>query len=261
MNVLITGAYSGLGYSLGCDLARRGHTVYMTVETDEQLLKLRMKLKRDMIEAFCFRLNIITDDVWEVDRIDVDCLINNAAVGIGGSVLYMDINDFRNNYEVNVFSSFALLKRVYHNMVKRGKKGKLIVMSSAAAYLSFPFLGCYTSSKVSISALCKCLKKELKYLNNGISITLVEPGAYHTGFNQIMIENKGCFLNKASLFYKDRDKINKIQKFLFRVIEKDDWSDLVEKIVYEIEKDNPKFIIRKPWYLSFALKLYFLFWY
>lgn len=261
MKILITGAYSGFGYSLGCCLVRKGHTVYMTTETNEQLLKLRIKLGRDMVDATCFKLDITTDDVFEVDKIDIDCLINNAGVGMGGSILYMDMDALKKNYEVNVFSSFALLKRVYHNMVKCGKKGKLVVMSSAAAYFPFSFLGCYTSSKAAISGLCRCLSQELKYLDNGISITLIEPGAYHTGFNQKMIENKTRFLYKDSLFYEDRDNISGIQRFLFKIIEKNDWSELVERVVCEIEKENPKFIIREPWYLSVALKLYFLFWY
>ena len=40
MQILVTGAYSGIGYKLGCSLAKNGYIVYMTTETDEQLKKL-----------------------------------------------------------------------------------------------------------------------------------------------------------------------------------------------------------------------------
>ena len=46
MNVLITGALSGIGYKTGIDLAKLGYYVYLTCETDNQLnlLKERMML-------------------------------------------------------------------------------------------------------------------------------------------------------------------------------------------------------------------------
>ncbi len=132
-------------------------------------------------------------------------------------------------------------------MEKEKKKGKLFVMSSAAAYLPFPFLGCYTSSKAAITMLCKTIKKEL--------------GAYKTGFNQVMIDNKNKYLEEESIFYQEKNQINRLQRNLFRLIEKDNPSDLVEKIVQEIESPHPSFRIRRPKILNFFLKIYFLFFY
>ena len=260
MNILITGAYSGIGYKLGCFLSKRGHKVYMTTENEEQREKLKIKLMRDMIDAITFKMDITTDDIFIIDKLDIDCLINHAGVGMGGSILEMSSDVLRENYEVNVFSSFKLLKRVYDNMVRENKRGKIFVTSSVAGYLYLPFLGCYTSSKAAITALCRSIKKELNYLNNGITLSVIEPGAYHTGFNQKMIDNKCVFLNKNGVFYNDSRSINRLQKNLFRLIEKDDYSDLVKKIVKEIESDNPKFMIRSPGYISFLLKAYFLIW-
>ena len=100
-----------------------------------------------MVDAHTFKMDITTDDIFLVDDLDIDCLINQAGIGLGDSILYMDIEVLRKNYEVNIFSSFSLLKRVYHNMVKRNVRGKIFVTSSVAGYLSFPFLGCYTSVK------------------------------------------------------------------------------------------------------------------
>lgn len=254
MQVLVTGAYSGIGYKLGCSLVKAGHIVYMSVETEKQLVELRKKLKEEMIEAHTFKMDITTDDILLVDDLDIDCLINQAGIGLGGSILDMGVEVLRKNYEVNVFASFNLLKRVYHNMVERGVKGKIFVTSSVAAYLSFPFLGCYTSSKAAISTLCRSIKKELDYLDNGITISVIEPGAYYTGFNQRMIESKDIYLNNDSLFYKNRKSINRLQKNVFRFIERDNLDDLVEKVICEVDSEKPKFIIRRPWYISVFLK-------
>lgn len=261
MFVLVTGAYSGIGYKLGCSLAKRGHLVYMSVETEKQLKELRKKLEEEKIEAHAFKMDITTDDISLVDDLNIDCLINHAGVGLGGSVLDMDIDVLRKNYEVNVFSSFDLLKRIYHNMRERKVMGKIFVTSSVAAYLPFPFLGCYTSSKAAISALCRSIRKELEYLDSDITISIIEPGAYYTGFNQRMIESKNLYLDKKSLFYKNRNSINKLQKNLFRFMEKDSLDDLVEKVVAEVDSERAKFIIRRPWYISIFLKVYFLLFY
>lgn len=258
VKILITGSYSGIGYRLGCALAKKGHTVYMGVENKKQEENIKVKLRRDMIDANVIKLDITTSDIEKVDDLDLDCLINHAGIGVGGSILYMDIDDLRKNFEVNFFSSFELLKRVYKSMIRNKKNGKIFVTSSVTAYLPFPFLGCYTSSKAAISMLCRSIKMELDYLNNGISISIIEPGAYHTGFNQRMIDNKNIYLFKSSPFYKERESINRLQNNLFRLIEKDDYSDLINKVVKEIEKKKPKFIIRRPWYMSFLVKLYFL---
>lgn len=159
------------------------------------------------------------------------------------------------------FSSFKLLKRIYRNMIKRGVGGKIFVTSSATAYLPFPFLGCYTSSKAAISMLCRSIKQELDYLKNGITISVIGPGAYYIGFNQRMIESKNEFLDKNSVFYKEKESVNCLQKNLFMIIEKYDYNDLVYKVVKEIESSDPKFMIISPWYLSFFLKIYFIFWF
>ena len=259
MKVLITGAASGLGYALGKKLANRGHLVYLTTHTNEQLISLKKKIKEEDVNALCFKMDITSNDIKLVDNIKIDCLINHAGIGIGGSLLYMDIDHLRHNYEVNVFSSFNLLKKVYNNMVNNGIKGKIFVTASLAGMLPIPFLGCYTSSKAAIIMLGETIRKELKYINSNISISLIEPGAYHTGFNQVMIDNKNKYLEHNNLVYKYREVINKKQRKLFDFIEENNYDSLINKIIKEIESNNPKFKIKAPFIQSFLTKIYVIF--
>ncbi len=259
MRVLITGATSGIAYKLGCELVRRGHTVYFTTHTVKELYYLEKKLKDDKIDALCFKMDITTDDICLVDKIKIDCLVNHAGIGVGGSILYMDIEGLRENYEVNVFSSFRLLKRVYQNMDKDHIKGKIFVTSSLVSMFPIPFLGCYTSSKAAISMLVKTIREELKYLESDVSISLIEPGAYKTGFNQVMIENKSKYLEKGNKIYDNLSSVNRLQRNLFALIEKDDYTSLVNKIVKEIESSEAKFLIREPLLQRIFVKLYLLF--
>lgn len=259
MRILITGATSGIGYELGKNLSKRGHKVYLTTHTEEQLVYLNGKVAREGIVATCFKMDITTNDIDKVDDIEIDCLINHAGIGIGGSILHMDVDCLRKNYEVNVFSSFELLKRVYRNMESKNISGKIFVTSSLASMLPIPFFGCYTSSKAAISMLVMTLREELKYIKSDISISLIEPGAYHTGFNQVMIDNKNKYLEKDNVIYKNREVINSEQRRLFNLVESRDYDSLINNIVKQIESSNPKFKIKAPFIQRLFVKLYIIF--
>lgn len=259
MKILITGASSGLGYAIGKKLVERGHLVYFTTHTEKELVVLKEKLKNENIDALCFKMDITTDDIKLVDTINIDCLINHAGIGIGGSILYMDVDYLRENYEVNVFSSFNLLKKVYQNMVKNNIKGKIFITSSLASMIPIPFLGCYTSSKAAISMLAMTIRRELKYMNSDISISLIKPGAYSTGFNQVMIDNKNKYLEHDNLIYECRNDINKKQRKMFRFVESSNYNSLVNKVVKQVESKKSKFQIKAPFFQTFFTKIYVVF--
>ena len=255
LRILITGARSGIGFNLGKELTSRGHSVYFSTHTEKEMETLKEKIKEENIDALCFKMDITTSDIKLVDTLKIDVLICNAAVGVGGSILDMDINDIRENYEVNVFSTISLIKRVYNNMKKDNIDGKIFTISSLAGYFSFPFLSSYSSSKMALSTIIKSLSKELKYLDSNISVSLVELGAYKTGFNQVMIDNK----EKYNSIDKNYKKINEEQRKMFSKIESEDFTSLSNKLIKNIESSKPKTYIRKPFLQSLFAKIYFIF--
>ena len=259
MQILITGATSGIGFELAKQLSERGHIVYITAHTKEQYKNLKYKIGELKLPILCFKMDINKkSDRKLIEKINIDCLINHAGIGNGGSILEMDINTLRENYETNIFSSFSLLQEFYKLKTKTKSKAKIFVTSSIDSMLPIPYLGCYTSSKAAISMLVFTIKQELKYLNNNISISLIEPGAYHTGFNQVMIDNKNLFTHKNSKIYTNKDSINRLQRNLFALIENKNYDKLIKKIIKEIESDNPKFKIRFPILQSIFTKIYLL---
>lgn len=260
MKVLVVGATSGIGFSVAKKLYQKENEVYIGVHHKNQMDTLKEKLEEEKLKIHVLKLDVRNKkDRDMIHTINPDCLMIHDGIGKGGSILEMDINVLRDNYETNIFSNFLLLKEFYELKSKNKEKGKIFVTSSIAAYLPIPFLGCYTSSKAAISMLCKVLKYELMYLNQNITISLIEPGAYHTGFNQVMIDNKELYTKKDSKIYQNMNEINRIQRNLFRLIEKDNLNGLTNKIVKEMEKAKPKFKIRRPISQSIFLKLYFIF--
>lgn len=255
MNILITGGRSNIAYHVALKLSKR-HKIYLTTHTNKQCETLKKKVNNN-IEVF--KLDITNKkDREKINDLDINCLINHASIGIGGSIVDMEIKDLRYNYEVNVFSSFELLKLVYHKFLKEHKKGKIFVMSSLSSMMPLFLLGSYTSTKASISMLTTTLHQELKLIKSNISISLIEPGSYYTGFNQVMIENKEKYLNKNSIFYEERELFTKYQKLIFKILEKKKLDSIVNKIVKAVESNNPKFHIRAPLSQVIITKIYLL---
>lgn len=252
MRILITGASSGIGYKLGVELAKRGHLVYMTCRTVKEVFWLRKKLKREEVLAFCFKLDLLTDDIYLVRKLEIDCLINQAGIGVSGSLLTMNYQGLREVYETNIFQSFLLLKEVYWQMKKRNIAGKIFVTSSLISLFPIPFLGSYSSSKAAISMLVKTLQKEEKLFGDTIQFCLIEPGAYNTGFNQVMVDS---FYNYSSL----PTTVPIYQRKLFALLESKNINRLVFKIIKEIEHKKTKKILRVPWLQGIFLKIYELF--
>lgn len=257
MNVLITGAASGIGYSVGMQLAKIGYNVFFTVKTDKQLQVLREKIDNAKIHIGSFKLDVKDkDDRQKLKGMDIDVLISNAAIGIGGSIIEANMNDVRENYEVNVFSNFEVIKIVLENMLKKNS-GKIIIMSSIISNIPIPFLGIYASTKASISMLGNCLRKEIRLINKNIEITIIEPGIYKTGFNKLMLDNK--YDNKNSKFKELNNAIMILENEILNFTECDNLESITNKIIYVVKQNKTKSIYRSPLIQNILIKLYIKF--
>lgn len=254
MRILITGASSGIGYEVGKNLAQRGHLVYMTCRTEKEVFHLRKKLIMEDVCAVCLKLDLLTDDIYLANSLDIDCLFNHAGIGCAGSILTMQDSVLHDIYEVNFFRSFLFLKLVFQHMQQNHIEGKIFVTSSLLSIYPLPFLGVYSSSKAAISSLVKALQQESRILNCSISFCLVEPGAYSTGFNQAMIDKIEKYQQLNSRFLS----IYRYQRQLFSLLESNNIEKLADKIAYEMIKKKPKKVLRIPWIQGFLLKLIFL---
>lgn len=251
--ILITGARSGIMNQV-IEKIKNHYFIYLTVHTEKQLERVKEKYK-NYPNIECFKLDVTNSkDRNKVKKLDIDILINNAAIGYGGSLIDIDIDKVKENYEVNVFSNLSLTQIILKNMLKKGH-GKIINMASLAGIVPISFLGSYASTKASIIKLTETLNKELRMISD-IKVSIIEPGFYNTGFNQVMFENKD--INKY--FKEQLEIINKKQSFIHEYIEKKNLDSIVNKIVCCIECDYPKFIYRAPFSQVIYAKIYnFLF--
>lgn len=253
MNILISGARSNIGYSLAKALAIRGHIVYAGCKTKEEVKTLGEKINLEKIIMFPIELDLVKDNSKLINSLNIDCLVLQASIGNGGSVLEISRERFNEVIDVNIKGNFRLIQDYLRYCYYHNKQGKIFLTSSLAAFLPLPYLSTYTASKSYLVNLANTLRLELLYQELNVSISLILPGAYYTGFNDLMIENKELdnYIIKSKAL-----KMTKYQKIMFKLIEKDDFSDLVNEVVKNIEKNKPKYIISRPIGEKLFIKLY-----
>ncbi|MDZ4827348.1 MAG: SDR family oxidoreductase [Actinomycetota bacterium] len=190
--VVITGAGSGFGKGVSLALAERGHHVIATTETDEQGAALRAEAPQLTVE----KLDITTSDVRKAAGWDIDVLINNAGAGQTGPMADVPIDRVRHLFEVNVFGTLAMTQAVLPRMVAKGS-GRVIIVSSIAGVMSGPAFGPYSMTKHALEAMGKAMRVELA--QQGIDVTLLNPGPYLTGFNDRMADSMWEWFGDSSL--------------------------------------------------------------
>lgn len=255
MKILITGAASGIGYLTALTLAQRGHEVYLTCHTKRQVKLVKEKLGNP-INITIMKIDITKEeDRQKVLDLNVDCLYNHAGIALGGSIIEADMDEVRENFEVNVFSSFRLLQLVLRQMVDKDS-GRIVVMSSLASSFSIPFAGVYSATKASITSIVKALQKEMFLMGTDVKVTLIEPGLYHTGFNQVFLDNK----YDGGKYFKDiKKELYNVEHFLFKLGEKKKLDSIVVQIVRAIEDKKPKKVYKAPFIQSKLVKIYSMF--
>ena len=253
MNILITGSRSNIGYNIAKLLAKRGHIVYAGCKTKEEVKTLEEKINKEKIIMFPIVLDLIKDNSKLIDSLDIDCLVLQASISNGGSVLEISNDRFNEVIDVNIKGNFRLLQQFIRYCYYNKKSGKIFLTSSLAAFLPLLYLSTYTSSKLYLISLANTLRLELLYQKLDVSISLILPGAYYTGFNDLMIDNKELdnYIIKSKAL-----KMTKYQRIFFSLIEKYDYSDLVKDVVKNIEKDNPSYIISRPILEKIFTKVY-----
>ena len=256
MNILITGTSSGIAYDLFKMLSKnKSNNIYLTTHTLKQKEVLENKLK-SYNNTHCYKLDITNIDDYKIlDDINIDIFIANSAICLGGSLLDLNIEKIKNIYDVNVIYNFNLISYIAKKMIKNNK-GKIIVMSSIAGFLPIKFMGVYSSTKASINMLATTLNNEIKLINNNVKICIIAPGMYHTGFNDLMLNDNIEYINNNSLFYPIKNKIILKQKLLFDLLEKENTKSIIKQIIKAINDKNNKLIYSAPILQKIFSKIY-----
>ncbi len=254
--ILITGSGSGIGKDTALVCAERGHTVIATTHSEEQAREMNELARRDTLPIQSFKMDItIPEDRQKIIEYDIDVLMNNAGIGESGSLAEIDIDRVRYNFEVNLFSALELTQLVLKKMIKKDSGTVIFVSSLAGRAPVMPFLASYSMTKYSLSAGATSLRNELKKINSNVQVSIIEPGSYHTGFNQRIMATKYTWMDESSYFYRMIKKMKKRENRKFDLIEQKTTDSIVKKIIEAIEADKPKLRYVAPWWQGFGVRL------
>ena len=181
-SILITGASSGIGLASARLLRAKGWRVLATARTEADL----NMLQRDAgVEALHLELADPRSVAWcasEALRLTdgkLTALFNNAAYGQVGAVEDLDPAVLRQQFEVNLFGTHDLTRRVMPAMRANGH-GRIVQCSSVLGIVSVPYRGAYCASKFALEALSDAMRHELR--GTDIHVSIIEPGPIRTRF-------------------------------------------------------------------------------
>ena len=181
---LITGTSSGIGLATAVSLARRGHKVIATMRNLEGAAELQKIISTEHLPITVADLDVndhasversIGRALAENGRIDV--LVNNAGLGLGGSVEELPLDVFREVMETNYFGALRCIKAVLPSMRER-RHGCIVNVTSIAGRIALPPQAAYAASKWAFEALSECLAQEMRAFN--VRVAIVEPGVIAT---------------------------------------------------------------------------------
>lgn len=189
LNILITGASSGIGLSLAREYLKQGHKVFALARSAEKLAVLHAEYPEQVIK--------LVADVSQLDQVNrvknqiveqtayIDLLILNA-----GACEYVDANHFSssvfsrvdsvnwrgNHHCLEIFLPLLMAAKDY------SRTPHLVGVSSLAAILPLPRSESYGASKVAFEYLLKSLQVDL--YSQGLRMTIVRPGFVDTPLTQ-----------------------------------------------------------------------------
>lgn len=182
--VLLTGASSGIGYSLAKSLPKENCSLALLSRSKNTLDELVTEIKNDGAKALSYKCDVGNlDEVKHAfERIKndfgrIDIAILNAGVSHRADVKNYSVEIARNIFDVNVFGIINFVEQLIPDFIQR-KEGMIVGVSSLAEARGFPKSGFYNASKSAASLMLESLRVELKPYN--IKVLTVKPGFVRT---------------------------------------------------------------------------------
>ena len=181
-NIVLTGGSLGIGKETAKSLINKGANVLITGRSQERLMSVFKKTNVKIIEFDIGDLDNININAKRcIDLLDnkVDVLINNAGIGVRKSIEELNINDFLDVFNVNVFGLSLFTKEIIP-LMKKQNSGTIINIGSTASLKGYKNGSIYASSKFAVRCLSQCWQDELRPYN--IRVCQVNPSEVTTAF-------------------------------------------------------------------------------
>jgi uncharacterized protein len=185
---VVTGASSGIGAAFARDLAARGYRLLLVARRADRLAELASELSGAAGAARWVDCDLSTADGLARCRAAVDeagepsVVVLNAGFGTRGAIDQLDRERETAMVRLNVEAVVDMACHVLPAMRRRGS-GRMIIVSSAAAWQPLPFMATYGATKAFELHFAEAIRQELR--GTGIQVIAVCPGPTRTEFTTV----------------------------------------------------------------------------
>jgi len=185
MQVVITGASQGIGYSIAEAFAQAGYTLLICSKTEQRLqaaaVQLQTKYPTATIHSKAADLSTLEEcqafGHWCLGFGTPSILINNAGFFLPGNIMDEEEGQLATQIAANLYSAYHTTRVLLPAMIQEGA-GHIFNICSIASLQAYSHGGSYSISKFALDGFSKNLRLELK--DKGIKVTGVYPGATYT---------------------------------------------------------------------------------
>jgi NAD(P)-dependent dehydrogenase (short-subunit alcohol dehydrogenase family) len=188
MNIIITGASSGVGFEAALELILSGkHKVIALSRSQDKLqrlLEIAYGLNPDA-EIFALAFDIVHDEYQDLTQFiatnfdnRVDVLINNAGVLINKPFMQLRELDFVEMLQSNFIGHVRMIQGILHLMPRGAHILNIGSMGGFQGSAKFPGLSAYSASKAALHTFTECLAQEL--LENEVKVNCLALGSAQT---------------------------------------------------------------------------------
>jgi NAD(P)-dependent dehydrogenase (short-subunit alcohol dehydrogenase family) len=207
--VAITGASTGIGKATALHLASQGRRVFAGVRkpTDGEALVAEggeriVPWLIDVADGASIA-RAVAELEARLDGARLVGLVNNAGIGLGGPQEYVPLDDWRRQFEVNVFGLVDLTQKLVPALVRT--RGRVVNISSIGGRVATPCMAPYCASKYAVEGLTMALRLELHAL--GVWAASVQPGMVRTEIwkkaDTQLVDQKSALPAEAHTRYAD----------------------------------------------------------
>lgn len=187
MNIILTGASSGVGFEAALEFALKTENKVVCIARSADKLRKLLEIARGLnpeCTLLPVEFDIVNDDYAALTPFlesrlgHVDILINNAGTLVNKSFMDTTAEDLTNMLQSNVIGHFNMIKNVLPLMESGAHIVNIGSMGGFQGSVKFPGLAAYSSSKAALHALTECLAFELA--DKGIKVNCLALGSAQT---------------------------------------------------------------------------------
>ena len=187
---LITGASRGIGRELAIVFAEKQCNVVLVARSSMELeqLKNRLEAEYDILVHTIVKDLSLPQSPQEIFnelkryKIDVNFLVNNAGFGDYGAFVETEWERYQKMIALNITTLTHLCQLFAQDRITQRKKGRILNLSSIAAFQPGPMMAVYFATKSFVLSLSEAIGSEFK--KEGITVTALCPGPTSTNFGK-----------------------------------------------------------------------------